>query len=262
MALPDDFASLSLGEQLLAVTDLERVGYREPAVIGVSPLLDTYAEDGAKARTDPGFPDSNSGEASNWYGGPPSTLMAEFEWLYDDGYNSGNIDCTAPGAPGCWGHRLGLLGRFDQPIFMGAADIPSELSVTTLLAGNEFWNPVFGANPTPAELTHHPLTPTWVQIARTVPLVLPKTVRLNTLAGHDANHLIVVWSPAAWQEAHFRVDGGGGVWATGPKCPLESGGKCGIVVSFRPRKPGVTTATLVAYSDAGIQRVELVGIAH
>lgn len=258
MALPNDFASLSLAEQLLAVTDLERVGYREPPVVGLSPLLDTYAETGAEKLTDPGFPDSGAGGRSNWYGGPPNPLLTEFTWIYDDGYGSGNMDCKTPAAPGCWGHRLGILGDFASPVYMGAAVVPQKDSATTVVMGSPFWDPQFPI-PTPAETTHHPLQPTWAQISKTVPLVLPQKVGISTVPGRLSRRLIVAWSPATWQEAHFRVVGGGGAWSSGPRCPLEAGGRCGIVVSFRPRHPGTTMATLVAVSDAGVQTVELDG---
>jgi hypothetical protein len=43
--------------------------------------------------------------------------------MYDDGYNSGNLDCLRRGAPGCWGHRKGILDDFGSGpnLVMGAA---------------------------------------------------------------------------------------------------------------------------------------------
>jgi hypothetical protein len=43
--------------------------------------------------------------------------------MYDDGYNSGNLDCLHRGASGCWGHRKGILDDFGSGpnLVMGAA---------------------------------------------------------------------------------------------------------------------------------------------
>jgi hypothetical protein len=43
--------------------------------------------------------------------------------MYDDGFNSGNLDCTRRNAPGCWGHRKGILDDFGSgpDLVMGAA---------------------------------------------------------------------------------------------------------------------------------------------
>ena len=43
--------------------------------------------------------------------------------MYDDGYDSGNLDCLRRGAAGCWGHRKGILDDFGSGanLVMGAA---------------------------------------------------------------------------------------------------------------------------------------------
>ena len=43
--------------------------------------------------------------------------------MYVDGFDSGNLDCTRRGAPGCWGHRKGILDDFGSGanLVMGAA---------------------------------------------------------------------------------------------------------------------------------------------
>jgi hypothetical protein len=43
--------------------------------------------------------------------------------MYDDGFDSGNLDCEQRGAAGCWGHRKGILDDFGQSpnLVMGAA---------------------------------------------------------------------------------------------------------------------------------------------
>ncbi|MHB1975425.1 MAG: hypothetical protein ACYCR4_14260, partial [Acidimicrobiales bacterium] len=60
-------------------------------------------------------------------GNEVSTLAAEYDWVYDDGYGSANVDCTSPGASGCWGHRDVILGQYTglgcTDCVMGAAAI-------------------------------------------------------------------------------------------------------------------------------------------
>jgi hypothetical protein len=43
--------------------------------------------------------------------------------MYDDGYNSGNLDCERRSDAGCWGHRKGILDDFGSGpnLVMGAA---------------------------------------------------------------------------------------------------------------------------------------------
>ena len=47
--------------------------------------------------------------------------------MYDDGYDSGNLDCLHRGAAGCWGHRKGILDDFGSGanLVMGAAIDPT-----------------------------------------------------------------------------------------------------------------------------------------
>jgi hypothetical protein len=43
--------------------------------------------------------------------------------MYDDGFDSGNLDCQRHDDPGCWGHRKGILDDFGSGanLVMGAA---------------------------------------------------------------------------------------------------------------------------------------------
>ena len=47
--------------------------------------------------------------------------------MYDDGFDSGNLDCLDRGAAGCWGHRKGILDNFGSGanLAMGAAVDPT-----------------------------------------------------------------------------------------------------------------------------------------
>jgi hypothetical protein len=46
---------------------------------------------------------------SNWAGAFANAPAAYYEWMYYDGYESGNVDCERPTDPGCWGHRHNIL---------------------------------------------------------------------------------------------------------------------------------------------------------
>jgi hypothetical protein len=49
-----------------------------------------------------------------------NVLEAMYFWMYDDGMNSGNIDCTPSNQSGCWGHRDNVLMSLQcQPCVMG-----------------------------------------------------------------------------------------------------------------------------------------------
>lgn len=115
LVLPRDWAALSVPEQLFVIADLERVARGVPPLTGLVPALDAAATAGARADADPLYPLSAAQpgpEASNWAGGQYSALIADYAWMYQDGWGpgNGNGDCSGPGARGCWGHRDDILG--------------------------------------------------------------------------------------------------------------------------------------------------------
>jgi hypothetical protein len=127
--------SLTVAEQLFAITDLERVDRGLPPATAMTTQLDQIAATGADAGTDPnanGVSPAGGGyfEAwgSNWAGGTYNALATNYYWMYDDGYPSGNISCNSPSAQGCWGHRDNILGAYlgggcngPTALLMGAA---------------------------------------------------------------------------------------------------------------------------------------------
>ncbi len=141
MQLPADFASLSIEQQLLVLTNLERVDRGLAPVAGLADDLNAAATSAAAADEDPVIAGFHGSElASNWVGGMPSTLLADFMWMYDDGPGSGNLACQQAGDSGCWGHRHNILYRFDNPIAMGvgyAADTSYGPSMTELFIGGD-----------------------------------------------------------------------------------------------------------------------------
>jgi hypothetical protein len=132
-----NFVALAPPRQLLILANLDRIAYSRTAIRGLSLTLDAIAKQGAREREDPnpwpvvvGLPGQTQiGFASNWAGGAPNAPVAYYEWMYDDGYGSGNLDCSSPSAPGCWGHRRTVLAFAKAPMLtMGAAVVPSKSS--------------------------------------------------------------------------------------------------------------------------------------
>lgn len=104
--LPSNFRDLTAREQLFVLLNLERVNRGEPPVLALTGSLDVSADAGAATGRDPAVPASPV--FKGWYAidvdyGKP--LAADWWWMYDDGYGSGNVDCLAAGGPGCWVHR-------------------------------------------------------------------------------------------------------------------------------------------------------------
>jgi hypothetical protein len=124
MVLPAGFAQLNIPEQLFVAVNLERADRGLSTFNGLTSSLDANAQKGANDANDP--PDPGSAyvlDDTEWAGGSANGLDAVYGWMYDDGYNSGNLDCVHRGATGCWGHRKGILDDFGSGpnLVMGAA---------------------------------------------------------------------------------------------------------------------------------------------
>lgn len=102
--LPANFTGLAPERQLLILTNLDRLAYGIPPVVGLAPALNAHASEGVALEADPVDPELVAYFA-NWAGGVENALFGYYDWMYDDGHGSGNIDCTTPASLGCWGHR-------------------------------------------------------------------------------------------------------------------------------------------------------------
>jgi len=125
--LPSNWSSLSPEEQLFVITDIERVSRGLPPAVGLSSLVDSYAQSGASAGGDPEF-NFAAIATSDWWGsnyasGVLNALDSNYTWMYLDGYGGYNIDCTSPTASGCWGHRRNILNNKGGTLVMGAGDV-------------------------------------------------------------------------------------------------------------------------------------------
>ena len=115
---------MSIPDQLFVAVNLERVDRGLPAFGGLTTALDRNAQQGADDADDP--PDPGQAydlDDAEWAGGSSNGLDAVYGWMYDDGFDSGNLDCLHRGAAGCWGHRKGILDDFGSGpnLVMGAA---------------------------------------------------------------------------------------------------------------------------------------------
>jgi hypothetical protein len=124
MVVPTDFDRLSVPEQLFVAINLERVDRGLAPFVGMTAALDRNAQRGADDANDP--PDAGPAYLlidDEWAGGSANGLDAVYGWMYDDGFNSGNLDCLHRGAAGCWGHRKGILDNFGSghDLVMGTA---------------------------------------------------------------------------------------------------------------------------------------------
>ena len=124
MVLPSGFAQMSVPDQLFVVVNLERVDRGLSPFRGLTAALDQNAQRGADSANDP--PDPGQAyvlDDAEWAGGSSNGLDADYGWMYDDGFDSGNLDCLRRGAAGCWGHRKGILDDFGSGanLVMGAA---------------------------------------------------------------------------------------------------------------------------------------------
>jgi hypothetical protein len=124
MVLPAGFAEMSVPDQLFVAVNLERVDRGLPAFGGLTTTLNRNAQKGADDANDP--PDPGQAydlDDAEWAGGSSNGLDAVYGWMYDDGFDSGNLDCLHRGAAGCWGHRKGILDDFGSGphLVMGAA---------------------------------------------------------------------------------------------------------------------------------------------
>jgi hypothetical protein len=123
MVLPVNWGWLTPQEQLLVATNLERTVRGLPPLSGLAVALANPAQWAAATGSDPAPPPGFGFRrwGGNWAGGLGNALEAMYLWMYDDGPGSPNVDCTAAGQPGCWGHRNNILqAMVCEPCIMGA----------------------------------------------------------------------------------------------------------------------------------------------
>ena len=116
LVLPADYASLTLVQQQIAVSNAERSA-RGLAALPESKAYDKLAKAGAVAGSDPTGPDGHAW--GSVYIALADPLASDYFWMYWDGPGSLNPDCTQPSDPGCFGHRNIILGSIWTAIGAG-----------------------------------------------------------------------------------------------------------------------------------------------
>ena len=122
LRLPSGYWHLDAADQLVEVTNAERVSRGLPPWPGPVQALTVLAARGVALGADPTGPAALTW-ASNMAAGVLTVLQADYEWMYEDGPGGPNSACTAPGAPGCWQHRDNILQPW--PGEVGTADARS-----------------------------------------------------------------------------------------------------------------------------------------
>ena len=112
---PSALYSLPLGQQLFIVTNEERLARGLGPISGMATEADANALAGAQAAQDPQGQQLPGVIASfgNWaedYG----PLASDFDWMYNDGPGSFNVDCPSSGSAGCWVHRNDILANTEM----------------------------------------------------------------------------------------------------------------------------------------------------
>jgi hypothetical protein len=149
-SLPADFASLTQTQQVLILTNEDRILYNLAPVSGLTAALnqDAAATLATDSDPQPSASDDWAGYTSNASWGTVNMVAAYEGWMYADGLGSDNVDCTALDPTGCWGHRHDILWQFGPgTLAMGAAagsDSSGKPAYTMLLMeGSPSYTPVF-----------------------------------------------------------------------------------------------------------------------
>lgn len=141
------FWNLTEEEQFFILTDAIRVEEGLPPAVALEPAANSVALAGAKGQTDPTLPTNTAWQGrmgSVWSGGE-GAVESLYNFLYQDGYGSDNLDCTTPNAPGCWGHRQVLLDHYGPTPVMGVAE--TRVNGTRSLGAILLSSPLAGDSP-------------------------------------------------------------------------------------------------------------------
>ena len=110
-------------EQLFVALDRERVDRGLAPFAGLTAALDADAQKGAGTAELPPRPGRDyAAVGAEWIGAVDNGLDADYQWMYDDGPNSGVPNCSNTQTSGCWADRQIVLQRFgSRHLVMGAA---------------------------------------------------------------------------------------------------------------------------------------------
>jgi hypothetical protein len=241
LELPSYYDSLPVAVQLLVITNLERVDRGLPGFTGLSTKLDALAKAAAISNTDPNGPPGTAW-GSNWAGGEASALLADYDWMYDDGPGSPNMDCTNATASGCWDHRRNVLSDYGPHPAMGAA--------ATLVSGVTSMTELLTSGPAGA-LDYS--TPEMV-----VPQVVsPPSLVIGTTARQPNSATLTIRDGDGSFQASATVSGDKGRWSVTPVCSAPAGTTCHLVVNFVPLRSGPANGTVTVDLPGRTEQVQV-----
>jgi len=127
MLLPADFSQLTVPEQLFVAVNRERVDRGLAPFAGLAAALDAKAQKGADTLRLPPRPGRSwPSVGTEWINAVDNGLDADYQWMYNDGPDSGVPGCSGHKTSGCWADRDIVLHRFgSNHLAMGAAFNPS-----------------------------------------------------------------------------------------------------------------------------------------
>jgi hypothetical protein len=259
MHLPGYYDSLTEAQQLFVLANLERVARGLPGFQGLSTGLDHMAQSGATANNDPNGP-SGATWGSNWAGGEASALFADYDWMYDDGPGSPNLDCTKSDPGGCWAHRENVLGDYGAAPSMGAgvAKVNGVMSLTELFASTppgalDFQPPAGGT--TGQVVAPRAAAPKAVP-AKPQLQVSPPALQMQAKAGIPNRGLLTITSGSPFRAA-ASVSGEGGQWAVNSHCRSAKTQSCELDVRFLGLMPGVASAVITVHLGGHTERLHV-----
>jgi hypothetical protein len=143
MSLPTNYAELTIPQQFLAVVNLERAARGLSPEYGLGSAMDQQAQQGAGAGTDPHLVSSgNFVDTGGVASGSINPLVADYSYLYEDGYGGNNLACTSSTASGCWLHRSIIL---NSACATGSCTLVMGAAFSTSPAGTELGQNVSSA---------------------------------------------------------------------------------------------------------------------
>jgi hypothetical protein len=143
MSLPTNYAELTIPQQFLAVVNLERTARGLSPEYGLGSAMDQQAQQGAGAGTDPHLVSSgNFVDIGGVASGSIDPLVADYSYLYEDGYGGNNLACTSSTASGCWLHRSIIL---NSACATGSCTLVMGAAFSTSPAGTELGQNVSSA---------------------------------------------------------------------------------------------------------------------
>jgi hypothetical protein len=239
LELPSYYDSLSVAEQLLVLTDLERVDRGLAGFNGLSTKLDALSKAAASANQDPTGPNRTTW-GSNWAGGEASALLADYDWMYDDGPHSPNMDCTDGAPSGCWDHRRNILSDYGPHPAIGAAAaaVDGVTSMTELLTSGPAGTLDYAMSAVPQ-------------------LVSPSSLVIGTTPRQSNSAILTVRDGSGSFQASATVSGDKGRWSVTHLCAAPPGAPCQLVVNFVPLHSGPANGTVTVNLPGGSEQVQV-----